>query len=172
VTDLSDLDFTYPDAPAPNVGAAPRRKCRRHEWVTHREAEVGPWQTYTQCRRCQKRQDAAVSRRGRNNRSRGNAIEREVAAKLGLRRVGQFGGPDDVRGDLFAAQVKSGGRFPETFWRWLQAVPVDAGQTPLLVVTDAPGPGHRRRAVVILDLEHWAQLHGRTTEVEPTEDVA
>jgi excisionase family DNA binding protein len=88
MTDLSDLDFYHDDAPAPNVGAAPRRKCRRHEWVTHREAEVGPWQTYTQCRRCQKRQDAAVSRRGRNNRNRGNSIEREVAAKLGLRRVG------------------------------------------------------------------------------------
>jgi hypothetical protein len=167
VKEFSALDFHYPDEPAPNVGAAPRRKCL-HPRRDRRPLEDGG----TACGRCGADIDPVRARRGRNSRNRGNAIEREVAAKLGLRRVGQFGGPDDVRGDLFAAQVKSGGRFPETFWRWLQAVPVDAGQTPLLVVTDAPGPGHRRRAVVILDLEHWAQLHGRTTEVEPTEEVA
>jgi hypothetical protein len=165
VTDLSDLDFTYPDAPAPNVGAAPRRKCRRHEWVTHREAEVGPWQTYTQCRRCQKRQDAAVSRRGRNNRSRGNAIEREVAAKLGLRRVGQFGTPTDVEGEWLVVQVKSGGAFPERLWKWLQALNANANQTRAVVITDAPGPGHKRRALVVVDLDDWAALHAGDTEV-------
>jgi hypothetical protein len=33
-----------------------------------------------------------------------------------------------------------------------------------LVVTDAPGPGHRRRAMVILDLDDWADLHAGTPE--------
>ena len=111
------------------------------------------------CGSCSKSVTAETERRGRTNRTRGNAIEREVAAKLGLRRVGQYGGADDIRGLAFAGQVKSGTAFPEKLWRWLRAVPVNAGETAILVITDAPGPGHQRRALVILDLEDWRNLH-------------
>jgi hypothetical protein len=148
---VADLPFDYPDVTPPNLAAAPKR-CRRHVW----DSGV--------CARCDKPQDATLSRRGRNNRSRGNSIEREIGKRLGLRRVGQYGGPDDLSGELFAAQVKSGGAFSERLWQWLKAVPVNAGQTALLVVTDAPGPGHRRRAMVILDISDWADLHAGTPE--------
>jgi hypothetical protein len=154
MTDLSDLPFHYDTEPNP---AAVARKCRRH----------GPWivaNGITSCDRCGHVQDPVASRRGKNNRSRGNAIERDMGKKLGLRRVGQFGGPDDLAGDLFAAQVKSGGAFPERLWGWLKQVPVKAGQVALLVVADAPGPGHRRRGLVVIDLEDWAQLHGRDSD--------
>lgn len=114
----------------------------------------------TTCMSCGHAFEAAVQRRGRNNRSRGNAIERAVGKELGLRRVGQYGGPDDLAGAMFAAQVKSGGSFSERYWSWLKAVPVTAGQTPILVVTDAPGPGHKRRALVVLELSDWRALHG------------
>jgi hypothetical protein len=57
--------------------------------------------------------------------------------------------------------------FSERLWSWLKAVPVNAGQTALLVVTDAPGPGHRRRAMVILDIGDWEQLHRNEN---PSED--
>ena len=110
--------------------------------------------------KCGAIQDPAASRRGRLNSSRGNAIEREVGKALGLRRVGQYGGPEDLSNELFAAQVKSGGAFSERYWQWLKAVPVTAAQTPLLVVTDAPGPGHKRRAIVVIDLDDWKELHG------------
>lgn len=131
------------------------RGCRRHEWM----ANGGP----TFCRRCNKPKDDLAARRGKNNRARGNAIEREVGKSLGLRRVGQFGGPTDLgeTGDMFAVQVKSGGSFSERFWQWLKAVPVAADQTAILVVTDAPGPGHKRRAVVVVDLTDWVLLHGK-----------
>lgn len=112
------------------------------------------------CGSCGKTLDPTVARRGRLNRSRGNAIEREVAAKLGLRRVGQYGGPDDVRGDYLVVQVKSGAGFPERTWRWLTAMTADANQTRAVVLTDAPGPGTRRRALICLDLEDWISLHG------------
>lgn len=131
--------------------AAVRPTCRRHRW----EAQ--------QCVRCGAHWDAIAARRGRLNRSRGNAIEREIAARLGLARVGQYGGPDDIRGALFAGQVKSGGAFPERAWRWLKAVPVDAGQVAILVLATAPGPGAKRRGVVIIDLDDWADLHGPET---------
>ena len=116
--------------------------------------------TFWRCSRCGLQRDEARARRGRTNRSRGNAIEREIGARLGLRRVGQYGGSEDLTSPLFAAQVKSGGSFPERLWTWLRAVPTTAGQTALLVVTDAPGPGHRRRALVVLDIDDWRDLHG------------
>jgi hypothetical protein len=151
-TDWEPLTPANPAAPAPRV-------CRRHEWawagMTPEEGE--------KCRRCGRLRDVLVSRRARNNRSRGNSIERSVAASLGMRRVGQYGGPDDARGSLFNAQVKSGKSYPERLHRWLKAVPVAAGQVAILVITDAPGPGHgRRRGLVVLDLDDWRDLHGET----------
>lgn len=157
--DMQKLDAMLADAELapPTLNVATERKCRRHRWGI---PIGGPRTGVVLCERCDAVRDLARSRRGKNNRSRGNAIEREVAAKLGLRRVGQYGGADDVRGALFAGQVKSGLSFPERLWTWLKAVPVDAGQTPILIVTDAPGPGNRRRAVVVVELSDWISLHG------------
>jgi len=144
------------------------RRCRRHEWVMAEvmppDSRVREW--VPECARCGKPKDEAVSRRGLNNRRRGNAIERDVAKQLGLSRVGQYGGPDDAgkAGEPFVVQVKSGKSFPERIYRWLKALPSNANQTPLVVITDAPGPGHRRRALVVLTLEDWVALHGKLEE--------
>ncbi len=151
----------------PNPAAPGPRPCRRHEWgrVSLLDDDT-PF-----CIRCGKVRDETLVRRGRTNRSRGNSIEREVGKQLGLRRVGQFGGATDlgVSADPFAVSVKSGsGYFSERYWDQLKRQPVAAGQTALLVVTDAPGPGHRRRAVVVLDLADWLALHGPSG----VEDVA
>lgn len=147
-------DLWTPTTP-PNSGAAPRRKCA-HPRAARRSLEDGG----SACSRCGADIPAASMRRGRTSRRRGNDIERAVAAQLGLKRTGQYGGPDDARGDWLVAQVKSGASFPERVWRWLQALPADAGQTRAVVLTDAPGPGHRRRAVVVVELEEWVALHG------------
>ena len=160
--DLDSLPFHdgHETPPVAN-GAQGARPCRRHVW---REAgfldDFLAGVEQVSCARCGKPKDGTAVRRGRTNRSRGNAIERDVARHLGLRRVGQFGGKEDVSGDLWAAQVKSGGSFSERYWGWLKSVPVNAGQVQLLVVTDAPGPGHKRRAIVVLDLDDWRDLHG------------
>jgi hypothetical protein len=146
-----DLPFDY-DSPA-TVNVTTRR-CRRHVYEL---LAIAPGDS---CLRCGRLKDATVTRRGKNNRARGNAIEREIGHRLGLRRVGQYGGPDDLASEMFAVQVKSGGSFSERYWAWLKALPTNAGQTPLLVVTDAPGPGRKRRAVVVLTLESWIELHG------------
>jgi hypothetical protein len=159
---LSVLGWEEPST-APNP-AAPKPKCRRHDWMRMHDGERGyasPPQPveWTECVRCGSVLDERAQRRGKNNRQRGNAIEREIGKKLGMKRVGQFGGKDDLSNALFAAQVKSGGAFSERQWAWLKAVPVIAGQTQLLVVADTPGPGKKRRALVILDLDAWAELH-------------
>ena len=149
-----DLPFDYDDVPPANLAAPAPKKCKRHLWVGY--------DGVFRCDRCGRPHDPVATKRGKNNRSRGNAIERSIGHTLGLKRVGQYGGPDDLSGELFSVQVKSGGAFSERFWSWLKAVPANAGQTPLLVVTDAPGPGHRRRAVVVLELDEWVALHGPT----------
>jgi hypothetical protein len=147
-----DLPFYYGETPPPDD--RPPKPCRHPRYL---RASVDGIET---CMSCGHAFDPLVKRRGRNNRSRGNAIERAVGKELGLRRVGQYGGPDDLSGSMFAAQVKSGGSFSERYWAWLKAVPVTADQTPILVVADAPGPGHKRRAMVILELSDWRALHG------------
>jgi hypothetical protein len=141
--------------------AAPKPKCRRHVWLSN------GLDTFTFCRSCGRTRNPDASRRGKNNRQRGNAIEREIGKTLGMKRVGQYGGKDDLSNALFSAQVKSGGAFSERQWAWLKAVPVVAGQTQLLVVADTPGPGKKRRAVVILDLDDWRELHGQIGADEP-----
>jgi hypothetical protein len=141
--------------------------CRRHDWRFVYPAP--PEGEIYRCARCGAIRSPESARRGRNNRQRGNSIEREVGKALGLTRVGQYGTPTDLgaTAEPFAVQVKSGGAFSERQWSWLKAVPTTASQTPLLVIADAPGPGHRRRAVVVLDLADWIALHGPSGVREP-----
>ena len=83
-------------------------------------------------------------------------------------------GPDDAAGETFVVQVKStsinkttgkaSGWFSERYWSAIKALPANANQTPLLVITDAPGPGTRRRALVVLTLDDWSALHVGTED--------
>ena len=105
-----------------------------------------------------------AAKRGRNNRSRGNRIELEVARALGLRKVGMYGGPEDAgdRDSPFLVQVKSrsGSAFPGWMDDELAKLPVTAQQTPLLAIAEAGVVGKRRRTLIVLRLEDWKALHG------------
>jgi hypothetical protein len=116
----------------------------------------------SQCARCHRVIPAALSKRGRNARIRGNARELEIAKELGGVKTGHHGGPDDVRVGMFTAQskVRSGSAFPGWQWDELAKLPRTGGRTPVLFVTDAPGPGIRRRALAIVTLDDWRALHG------------
>ena len=120
--------------------------------------EDGEWTE--RCRLCGATRDPVRARRSRSNRRRGNDWERALALELGGRRIGQYGEPSDVLTPLFAVQAKVGGSFSERYWRWLSAIPRSGGRIPVLIVGDAPGPGYRRRAVVIMELGDWRDLHG------------
>jgi hypothetical protein len=111
-----------------------------------------------------------AARRGRLNRSRGNAFEREVAHKFGGKRVGQYGGPEDVAAGQFNIQAKCGQMFSEKYWRWLAAIPRKADQVPLLVVGDAPGSGAKRRVVVIIEESDFLDLVGGS-DAEATQET-
>jgi translation initiation factor IF-1 len=122
----------------------------------------------SQCDRCQRVIPAALSKRGRNARIRGNARELEIAKATGGEKVGHHGGPEDVRLGLLNIQskVRSGSAFPGWQWDELSKLPRTGGRIPALIVTDAPGPGIRRRSIVVLTLEDFTDLHGRITSEE------
>jgi hypothetical protein len=104
---------------------------------------------------------AEKSRRGRTARNRGNAYERSVAQRLGARRVGQYGGAEDVASDWLVVQCKVGGAYPERIDGWLRRLPANAAQLRAVVIGDAPGPGTKRRELIVLDFEDFVAWFGK-----------
>jgi hypothetical protein len=137
----------------------------RHRWVTSAGGNDGDIpglpSVSTHCAYCPAVKDEARSRAGRNSRARGNRRELEVARALGGEKVGQFGGPEDVRLPLLNIQSKVRRAFPYWMTDELAKLPRTVGRLPALVVTDSPGPGTRRRSIVVLALEDFVELHGR-----------
>lgn len=106
---------------------------------------------------------AANARRGRNNRQRGNGLERRLAAELadaGLagERVGQYGGKVDVRGLGIIISAKKGGAYSERYSGWLDELKPKADETAALVVEDAPGSGIKARRLVVIRWEALVAL--------------
>lgn len=106
--------------------------------------------------------DPAKSRRGRTARARGNAYEREVAAKLNGKRIGWTGGPTDVATGIYDVQCKVGGSYPERIDGWLRKVPFRYDKLRAVVIGDSPGPGTKRRSLIVFDLEEFIDFHGAT----------
>ena len=146
-----------------STSTATVRTCRRHEWVHLRDIGTGE-DVKAECRVCHRAKDDARSRRGRTARNRGNQFERDVAKRLGIRRVGQFGGQDDVAGDWIVAQCKVGSYYPERIDGWLRALPANADQLKAVVIGDAPGSSGRRRTLIVLDFHTFVDWFGRAPQ--------
>lgn len=139
------------------------RRCRRHQWEpTDRQtySPEGAPRTLWACVRCEVVRDETRSRRGKSARRRGVDYERDVASVLGGSKVGHHGGPVDVQTPLLNVQVKVRGAFPSWMTDELDKLPRTGGRVPALVVADTPGAGRRRRAVVVMSLEDFRDLHG------------
>lgn len=155
---LDDLDL-FPSADHPRPGAPEPPKCRRHSWITYLGAEPS-------CSRCGKLRDHAVSRRSRNNRSRGNRDELAVARILGGRKVGELGLPWDVELEGYARiQCKRLDRWPSLakVIEWLDAIPAGP-ELRAVTLADTPGGGGKVRRLIVMDLAEFAAWHGRNTE--------
>lgn len=70
----------------------------------------------------------------------------------------------DGAGGMFKGESKSGTAFPRRLWGYLKAIPAAPGQIAVLVVSNTPGSGRKRDAVVMLDLRDWEALHGRDSD--------
>ncbi len=138
------------------------RKCVRHRWVPivpDARADVH-WIATDVCRICGKAKNEALSRRANNNRKRGNRIQRERIVALGGRNLAGNNPNLDGLGAMFAYESKSGGAFSGRVWRWLTDIPKRGNETGVLIVTEAPGPGHKARSYVVVEYDEWRELHG------------
>jgi hypothetical protein len=113
------------------------------------------------CARCNQVKDEARSRRGRNAAKRGKRIQHDRIVALGGRNLAGNNENLDGLGEMFAYESKSGSAaFSDRYWRWLTGIPVNAGQTRVLIVTDAPGSAHKARSYVVVEFDEWKDLHG------------
>lgn len=161
---MTDLDWP-PVEPDPSAIEREPKRCKHiRTWRVFEPLKVqepGPLQGVTKCGQCGKVIEDAAIRRGKTSRNRGNAFEREVAAKLGGIRKGQFGDKVDVEvPGYLRVQCKNGTAYPERIDGWLRAIPVQAGIMRAVVIGDAPGAGNRRRSLIVFDLDDWASNHG------------
>jgi len=109
-------------------------------------------------------QNKEKSKRGKRARNKGNQFERDCAAMIGGVRKGMFGGKVDIENDYMVAQLKCGnGTYSERYDGWLRSVKGNANQISALIVGDAPGPGTRRRTMIVLDFEDFIALMGKSS---------
>lgn len=168
MNDLDSLDLMNATT-APNPGAPAPRTCRPHrwEWTDWMDDQSRVLSRVEWCARCHRLRDAAVSRRSRNNRKRGNAAELEVARAMDGRKVGPLGHPWDVETPLLRVSVKKLAtppslRFAITELHRVSAAP--GPQAPAFVWIE-PGRGGER--LIVLRLDDFAALHGDPLEEEP-----
>ena len=95
------------------------------------------------------------ARKGRLNRKRGISFEREIAALIGGKRTGMYGGKDDVTGEDMVIQCKVGTAFPERIYGWITSIPIVAGRSRAVVIGDSPGAGVKRRIIIAMELSDF-----------------
>jgi hypothetical protein len=147
--DLNDYDL-FPD---PDDRHREPKPCRRHDWgvdanFTVRVSEdTSRVAVAVHCLRCAKVRDDAAVRRGKNNKGRGLAIQREVARAVDMENIAG-NGPADARDARFYAEIKSGPSWYSTrVEAELDNLPTDTGRTPVFIAASTPGPGHGKRRV-------------------------
>jgi len=163
------LPFHYADESDAALTGAVGRKCRRHEWALdwYLPDDADPSERSLSaravCRKCRAVRDDVKAKRGKSARRHGNDFEREVCHLLGIRHTGQYGGPEDGGDaeDWIAVQCKVGVAYPERIDGWLRAIPVRADRQRAVVIGDSPGPGKKRRAIIVLELGEFCQWYGK-----------
>ena len=139
-------------------------RCRRHDWVMLRPFDSGASEGFThRCASCEKFRDPITSKRGRNNRKRGNSHELSVARKYGGEKVGQLGLPEDIRGDRWATQVKTRQGTPPVEWTTtFQALEGSrGGLAPRLLIRYLRGPGQKPLDFIVVRGDDWLDEFGK-----------
>lgn len=154
-----DLPFGEPQ-PESAVSLVRSERRHRHQWTRFYFLDGDEQRYNDKCLICGAIRDEAKSRRGNNNRKRGQAIQRKRIQGLGgLNLAGNNENLDGI-GGMFAFESKSGTAFSDRYWRWLKGIPNTGGRVGVLIVTDAPGPGRKARSFVVVDYDDWRDLHG------------
>ena len=143
---MTDLPFGDPLTP-PNLGAPKPRTCRPHIW------DNGV------CAKCDKVLDPTTSRRGRNNRTRGNREELTVARTVNGTKMGPLGLPWDVEMPGYARlQVKKLVTPPSLRFIAGELARIGSGAEMPGLVWVEPGRGGER--LIVFRLSDFAERHG------------
>ena len=110
------------------------------------------------CGKCGKFVSAEKSLKGKRANKAGRRQSWEIAKDMGGTNHEVEGVKYDVLNELYAVQSKRGTAFPERLWKWLQDIPRVGGRIPVLVIRDAPGPGIKRRGIVIQSYEDFMRM--------------
>jgi hypothetical protein len=146
MTDLDEV-FSWPPLTPPNPGAPESRKCYRHVWDNGK------------CARCDRVKDEAASRRGKNNRKRGNAHELVVARQVGGSKMGPLGLPWDVEMKGYARlQVKKLATPPSLRFIAAELARIGSGaEMPGFIWVE---PGRGGETLITFRLTDFAERHG------------
>ena len=112
------------------------------------------------CLKCSRFVPKSKSLMGKRSNKAGRRQSWEIAKDMGGTNHEVEGVKYDVLNDLYAVQSKRGTAFPERLWKWLQDIPRVGGRIPVLVIRDAPGPGIKRRGIVIQSYEDFIDTTG------------
>ncbi len=146
---------------ARTVVTVTERKCARHQWVWAPtkldEVQVADWA----CSRCGRLKDPVLSRRGKNNRKRGNAAELDVARAIGGQKMGPLGLPWDVEVAGYARlQVRKYAN-PQS----LRAIAAELARIAKTPGIEQPGyvwlePGRNGEKLIVFRLREFTEHHG------------
>jgi hypothetical protein len=115
-----------------------------------------------QCARCGRVKDEARSRRGKQSRNYGNRAELSAARKYGGTKIGQAGGPTDIRGKDFNTQVKTHRRPVPAEWRKVfGALEASGERCPRLLLRFVQGPGLAPADFFVFPADDFLDWFGR-----------
>ena len=147
------MDDLFEPLTPPNP-AAVARKCLHPRKYRQRLESGG-----SECLRCGRIFDVAVSRRGRNSRARGNREELTVARQIGGHKVGPLGHPWDVEMPGYARiQVKKLATPPSLRFVAGELARIGSGEAMPGFVWVEPGRGGER--LIVFRLSDFAERHG------------
>ena len=165
-------DDLFTPTTQPNLGAPAPRTAHRHRWITRGvpdqwTTDLGAGVTWfgerTECFPCGKVKDPATSRRGKNNRLRGNAAELVVARNVGGRKVGPLGHPWDVEMPGYARLQVRKLETPPSLRKIIEAINAIGGGAEMPgYIWIEPGRGGER--LIVFRLRDFAERHGVPTE--------
>lgn len=107
--------------------------------------------------------DPIASRRGRNNRLRGNSHELKIARRYGGTKTGPLGTIEDIRGKTFSSQVKTKNGTAPASWRkvFIQMDAADLqGRIPRLILRFLPGPGFPAEDFIVMRGQDFLDFFG------------
>jgi hypothetical protein len=123
---------------------------------------VGGIEPTFRCTRCGHLRNETLTRRGRSSRRLGSDGERRSEKRYGWRKVGEFGGIDDLQGKLMIVQQKTTRAAPPAKWKGIFARLDEraGGRVPAILLSFVRA-GVDTEDFMLVRGRDWLALHGK-----------